>query len=372
MEHAFLKTSSKNSTDDQLANDAVLGIAAATCCIICLMVLVALSVCAKCYSRSTVCGTVLKRLAVGLCVANLLFELVLALHLIRYFHPEIKEVKDLCEFEGFLANHFASVQVLLALDVCLVLFLEMLKASWKLKLECYEKVKVSTSTCCKRKISKLEIAIFVSAFIFPLLFDWIPFTTNSYGPSEGVCWFRDQNCSQNTLCTAELWEQIWLLTVPVGFVGILIMILFTALLCLLLYKIKKARVDRKVLIEVGVTNVICFIAFLSLIIVLYPFYSDTQHFNAIFVPLITMLVPLTLLMAIHLPFSSMILQLCSKHPQHRHTSGECDQATLQKSSNRKQPSHTTWTPSHEPSELTPVVGCEQQHNYGTVHGKNIN
>ena len=127
----------------------------------------------------------------------------------------------------------------IALDVCLVLFLEMLKASWKLKFECYEKVKRSNSTCCKRKINKLEIAIFASAFAFPLLFDWIPFTTNSYGPSiEGVCWFRDQNCSQNTLCTAELWEQIWLLTVPVGFVGILIMVLFTILLCLLIYNIK--------------------------------------------------------------------------------------------------------------------------------------
>ena len=218
----LLKNFSRNFTDDQLTNDTVLGITAATCCIVCVMVLVILSVCAKCYNRITVCGTTIKRLAVGLSVANLLFELVLALHLIRYFHPEIK---NLCEFKGFLAHYFASVQVLLALDVCLVLFLEMLKASWKLKLECYEKVKVTTFTCCKRKISKLEIAIFVSAFIFPLLFDWIPFTTNSYGPSEGVCWFCDQNCSQNTLCTAELWEQIWLLIFPVGFVGILIMLL---------------------------------------------------------------------------------------------------------------------------------------------------
>ena len=195
------------------------------------MVLVILSVCAKCYSRITVCGTTIKRLAVGLSVANLLFELVAALHLVCYFHPELKEVKHLCEFEGFLAKCFASVQVLLALDVCLVLFLEMLKASLKLKLECYEKVKRSNSTCCKRKINKLEIAIFASAFAFPLLFDWIPFTTNSYGPSiEGVCWFCDQNCSQNTLCTAELWEQIWLLTVPVGFVGVLIMLIFTVAL----------------------------------------------------------------------------------------------------------------------------------------------
>ena len=128
------------STDDQFTNHAVLGITAATCCIVCVMVLVILSVCAKCYSRSTVCGTVIKRLAVGLSVATCCLSLLL--HFILYvIFTQKKKVKHLCEFEGFLANHFASVQVLLALDVCLVLFLEMLKASWKLKLECYEKVK---------------------------------------------------------------------------------------------------------------------------------------------------------------------------------------------------------------------------------------
>ena len=61
-----------------------------------------------------------------------------------------------------------------------------------------------------------------------LLFDWIPFTTNSYGPnSEGLCWFRDHNCSQHTSsCTETGWEEAWLFTVPVGFVGIVIMLYF--------------------------------------------------------------------------------------------------------------------------------------------------
>ena len=70
------------STDDQLTNDTVLGITATVCCIVCVMVLVALSVCAKCYSRSTVCGTVIKRLAVGLSVATCCLSLLL--HFILY------------------------------------------------------------------------------------------------------------------------------------------------------------------------------------------------------------------------------------------------------------------------------------------------
>ena len=127
---------------------------------------------------------------------------------------EVKEVKALCEFEGFLSNYL--VQLLLTLDICLILFFEELKVTTSCKLECYEKVKRSTSTCCKRKINKLEIAIFASVFTFPLLFDWIPFTTNSYGPnSVDLCWFRDQNCTQHTSsCTETVWGKVWLLTVP--------------------------------------------------------------------------------------------------------------------------------------------------------------
>ena len=372
----LLKNFSRNSTDMQLTTDALLGITAATCCFICLLVLVALSVCARCYNRSTVCGTTIKRLAVGLIVSTMLYQFVLALHLVRYFYPE---VNDLCEFEGFLAHYLVSVQLLLTLDVCLILFLEVLKQTTTCKLECYEKVKRSTFTCCERKINKIEIAIFALAFTIPLLFDWIPFTTNSYGPSGDFCWFRDQNCSTHS-CTAELWEQIWLSTVPLGLVIVVILLLFTASLCLLGYKIKKAGVDRKTPTEVGVTNSIFFIAFLIITIVLLPINipiaSGTLKFAVITVPLIVMLVPLTLLMAIHLPFSSMILQICLKCRQRSHTSRECDQTTVHRSSDSQQPSHTTWTPPHsfsvEPSELTPFVRYEQQEDYGAVHGNNIN
>ena len=264
----FLKNCSRNSTDMQLTTVALLGITGTTCCFICLLVLVALLVHAKCCSRSTVCGTTIKRLAVGLIVATMLYLFVLALHLVRYFCPEIN---DFCEFQGFLAKYFISVQVLLALGVFLILFLEVLKQTTSCKLEYYEKVKRSTFTCCGRKINKLEIVIFASAFTFPLLFDWIPFTTNSYGPSQSgtFCWFRNQNCSTPS-CTAELWEEIWLSTVPFGLIIVLTLLLFTVSLCLLGYKMKKAKADRKALIEVGVTNLICFIVFLIITIALLP------------------------------------------------------------------------------------------------------
>ena len=360
----LLSNSSRNSTDEQLITDALLGITAIICCFICLLVLVALSVYARCYSRSTVCGTVLKRLAVGLTVLTMLFQLFVALHLVRYFHPD---VQHLCELQGFLIQYASSVNVLLVLGICLVLFFEALTVTTSWKLECYKKVKWSTFTCCDRKINKLEVIIYTLVLALPLLFDWIPLITTSYGPSQNFCWFRsiaDKNSSEHLSYKAGLWEEIWLSAAPLGVVVILILLLFTASLCQLGYGIKNARVDRRALIEVGVTNSIFFIAFFITASALLPFHGffnasmTIPQFIVIFVPIAMMLLPLTLLMAIHLAFSSMITRLCLKRSRYIYTSGECDQATIHESTNRQQPSHTTWTPSYsvnEPSEITPFV-----------------
>ena len=120
----------------------------------------------------------------------------------------------------------------------------------------------------------------------------------------------------HTVCTAEPWEEVWLLTVPVGFVGIQ-MLLFTILLCLLIYNIKNGRMDRRALIDVTLTN--CIFFFDHFIIIIFAFASLHYYSSQLitpptftFVPITSMLVPLTLLIAIHLPFSSIIARICLK------------------------------------------------------------
>ena len=362
----LLKNSSNVSmSDEELITDGLLGITATVCCIICLMVLVALSVCAKCYSRSTVCGTVIKRLAVGLIVSTMLYQLFVALHLVRYLDRDMKNM-TLCEVQGFLIQYTSTVSLLLALGICLVLFFEALKVTTCWKLECYTKLKRSTFTCCGRKINQLEVMVYILVFALPLLFDWIPFVTKSYGPSQNFCWFRsiaDKNSSEYWSYKAGFWEEIWLSAATLGIVVFLILLLFTASLCQLCYGIKNAQVDRRAVIEVGVTNSIFFIAFFINAAVMFPFHGffsaslNIPQNTVILAPISMMLLPLTFLMAIHLPFSK-ITQLCLKRSQYSHISGECDQATIQESSNRQQPSHTSWSPSHsfyEHSEITPIV-----------------
>ena len=149
----FVSNYFRNSPDKQPATDALLGITATICCFICLLALVALSVYARCYSQSTVCGTTIKRLAFWFTVSTMLFQLVVAFHLVRYFDPD---VKHLCELQGFLLHYTSSVALLLALGISLVLYFEVLKVTTSWKLEFYKKVKWSTFTCCDRKIKKLQ------------------------------------------------------------------------------------------------------------------------------------------------------------------------------------------------------------------------
>ena len=56
-----------------------------------------------------------------------------------------------------------------------------------------------------------------------------------------------------------------------------------------------------------------------------------------FVPITSMLVPLSLLIAIHLSFSSIIARICLKRSPHSHASEECDQTSPHKSSDCNNP-----------------------------------
>ena len=111
--------------------------------------------------------------------------------------------------------------------------------SWRLFHYC-KKAKEKMFTRHDMKISKPEVAIIASVIVFPLLFDWIPFTTNSYGQFATWCWIHslERNCTTNS---AGQWEQIWLTRVPFGIVAFVIFVLFVGSVCQLGYGIKNAK-----------------------------------------------------------------------------------------------------------------------------------
>ena len=367
-----------NFTNEQLTAIAYArGITAAACGVILLVVLVGLLVLAKVdYQR--VCGTVVKRLTIGFIAVSVLRQLILSLHLLDYSLPGTGGL-IFCQATAFLDQYSGSVSLLFILGINLVLFLKVAKTtcSWKLFDDCYKGC-MFTCTCCSKEINKLEIALFASIFVLPLLFDWIPFYTHSYGPSGAWCWIRslEIDCSTHK---AGFWEQIWLWAVPLGTVILITLVLFVTSLGLIGCTIKNAGL--KNVIKLGITDSLFSLAFLGLLFMLYPPHVLSHFnpfkrefvfwmFNAVSSPLRGAFIPLTLLILIHLPLSSMIACACKccryqRHTSHRSDHGE-EQVTVRSSIIILQPSHTTWHPLHDDLEKVSLVTDRKVQDYGNV------
>ena len=334
------------------------GVSGAVCCAILsavLVVFVILAILPK--TRNRLFGTVVKRLSIGLITVSVLYQLSYVMQLVYYYHPD----EEYCRVNGFFSQYFETVTFLLILGISLALFFkigEKVFPSWKLFLYC-KKAKEKIFTRHDMKISKPEVAIFASVIVFPLLFDWIPFTTNTYGQFATWCWIHslEENCTTNS---AGHWEQIWLAHVPFGIVSFVILVLFVGSLCQLGYGIKNAKVHR--LIQVGTVDYLLFLTLLVFMIFLYAIgelvdtFTYTQHhFNfwilsAVNFPLAGTFATIALLVAIYLPISATCIYYKRRQYQDIDRQAHEDEPnTVNRSDPVDIPSHTTWDSPHSPS-----------------------
>ena len=300
-------------------------------------------------TRNRVCGTVVKRLSFILIAVSVIQQLNLTLQLVNYYHYDEKY----CKAHAFFNQYFNTLGLLFALGISLALFFKIspeVIPSWRSFLK---KVKERAFTCHNTKLTKPELATVVLMVVLPLLFDWIPFTTNTYGQVSTWCWIRtlDQNCTTNT---AGWWERFWLLYVPFGLAFFLTLSLLVATLCQLGYGIKSAKVHNYKLIEVGIIEyllLLVFLVFASCLVVLFfavRFFVPQNIFVYCFIfaistPLIGTFIPLALLFTIHIPISA----TCKQHQHHKRESQvhrEKELKTINKSDAIDLPSHTTWDP----------------------------
>ena len=339
------------------------GIMAALCCAVLFTVLILLATCAKC-SFEKVCGTVVKRLVVGLTVATLLYQLFLAI-------PEIKG--GFCQVDGFLEQYFGSIMIYFILTISLVLFSKVIKGTKKISRkiqEFFTKAKNSNLECCNWKINKFEIALYISILILPLLHQWIPFATHSYGPFAAWCWIRkyEKNCSFHRL---GMVERIALWAFPFMLVTTLMFAFLITSLCLIGYAKVKKIIEGKVqaIIYDSLLSLSLVFGFCALQGIVYSFALTEDSFvfwilYALLLPLANTFIPLALLITIHLPFSSTIARL--RHKFHRQDLNDTnnEQPTFPASSPLNQPSHTTWHTPHSSYESSKRISTNQQHIEG--------
>ena len=353
-----------NFTEELLTEIALArGITATLCCVISTMVLVILFIRAK-IDYHKVCGTVVKRLAIGLTVVSVLQQFNLALGLINHFTAGLEEF---CQVNGFLNQYFDSVQRYFTLGISLVLFLKVAKGtcSWKCFTGCCKNTTGHTFTCCRREINKVEVAVYTSTFGLSLLLDWIPFVTHSYGPYGTWCWIQN-NCSNHT---AGFWEQILLGKIPFGLVALITLVLFITSLCLLRHAIKNVKLDS--LLSIAFLVFMCMLLFAQELVI--PSHNGYIAWISIAIstPLCGTFTPLALLAVIHLPLSSMIVCACCKHQRHSECDQEEEQVTLHRSSNWSllhQPSHTTWCSPHSSIDSVDFSFVKLQ-DYGSISAR---
>ena len=351
-----------NFTDEEITAIALArGITAAVCAVASFSALVILAL-VNCYHHRAY-ETVVKHLVAGYTAVNVPYQLVLSLHLIHYFQPE---QEDFCKADGFLNQYFGSVEFLFVLAISLVLFLKLCEVtgSWKCH---YSK---ATFTCCGRKINKLETVFFASLFCFPLLFDWIPFSTDSYGPFVAWCWIRkfENNCS---IHQDGLNEQIAASNVPLGFILVVTLGLFIASLFLLGCAFKKAEKPNKVRISKLVFFVIALVLVVetvSYFVLIAPYWIPWIPI-AVSIPLAETLTPLVLLVAVHLPLSSTTTCVCCDCHGYTQLHADSDQATIRASTVLQQPSYTTWNSPHSTntdSQTALHASDKQPLNYNSI------
>ena len=338
------------------------GITAAVCAVASFTVL-AILVLVNCY-RHRMCETVVKRLVAGYTAVNVPYQLVLSVHLIHYYVQPEQEY--FCKANGFLNQYLESVEFLFMLAISLVLFLKLCEVttSWKCH---YSK---ATFTCCGRKINKLETVLFASLFCFPLLFDWIPFSTDSYGAFGAWCWIRkfENNCS---IHQDGLNEQIAVANVPLGFILVVTLEIFIESLFLLGYAFKNSEKPNKVRITKSVFFLIAFMLVLyvvemaSYFVLIAPYWIPI----AVSIPLTETLTPLVLLVAVHLPLSSKTTCVCCDCHGYTQLHADSDQATIRASSQIPQPSNTTWNPPHSTiteSQTALLASDKQPQNHNGI------
>jgi len=274
--------------------------------------------------------TFLKRLTFGFTVSTVPYQISVAMSLRYDYHPH--DVK-FCQADGFLFQYLAAVGLLFTAGISLVLFFKV----W-------------------------EIA-------------------NPWKPAfvEALNLKKTKACSINE---AGLWEQIWLWNVPYGFVALLTILLFVASFCLLGRGLTNSKFQK--LVEVGFFDSLISLAVLSVAFILETicgyYFSFQDHNYAVWAsywlylsdPLNSTFIPITLLFAIHLPLSSVIVHICCKYQRQNliHTQRTFDQVTFRSSTWIQQPSHTTWDPPHssnEDSEIVPFARHQQQQEYGNLN-----
>ena len=277
-------------TDEQIKLVADLRCSfASIACLGLIIVLVALVILAMLNKsiRNQMCKNVVQHLTIWLTAVTAIYELFLALSLIYYFNPSDE---GFCKADGFMNQYFGSVQLIFTLAISFIVFVQTTAEEWAVRLQRIAERKVTSCV--------VEVVFLPVAFVIPVLFDWIPFTTSSYGSTGPWCWIHniEEKCTIHRAGLAVLW------TVPFVLVASLTIVFFIRALWLLCCRSGNAGPCYSI-ISLSLLLVTCAMCILEVITRFYSFHRhdlSAWEAYALSAPIGQVAIPLALLVAVHL------------------------------------------------------------------------
>ena len=129
------------------------------------------------------------RLVLYLLVSVLVYSVINFMQLpVAWYDPANKAYVGFCQFIAFGTEYIIWNLLLLTVFIVIQLFVLVM---------------------CFKELKSIERQYVIFSCIFPLLFSWIPFVTDSYGPSGPWCWIKKNNedCSAKVGVTQQyvLW-----------------------------------------------------------------------------------------------------------------------------------------------------------------------
>ena len=150
-----------------------------------------------------------QRLVLYLAV-SVIFESVAAIiHRVDYNNETTEFYVRFCQFSAFLEHNTSWMELMAVVSITLYIFV---------------------CAVFSKRTDRFELVYLFFIFVFPLLFNWIPFTVNAYGRAGAWCWIRNEDIFTCKAIVAGQVLQFVLWYVPLYAILLILIALYLAIL----------------------------------------------------------------------------------------------------------------------------------------------
>ena len=150
-----------------------------------------------------------QRLVLYLAVSVILESLATIIHRVDYENETTDFYVRFCQFSAFVEHNTSWMELMAVVSITLYIFV---------------------IAVFSKRTDRFELLYLFFIFVFPLLFNWIPFTVNAYGRAGAWCWIRNEDIYTCRPIVAGQVLQLVLWYVPLYVILVILIVLYLAIL----------------------------------------------------------------------------------------------------------------------------------------------